>query len=229
MMQGRITLERVFHEVELSATFLQPCSAVAWAGAIQDDQTFVVNGETADGLLKVKVRNPMAPARFWAMDDRLEWVQLQYRQKGDVHWMTAKDDELEVADFTALELDKTDISIVCRGRKVMLSLANTMTTAAVAGKRASVQISGVLDQANNEMISDVSWEFDYNSGLAAAAQAMNQGVVIRQMNTDVDWSFEYADKSGAAFASLQAQLTADLATQLLTDASRIAIKSLHAD
>lgn len=95
--------EWVGEEISLSATFLQPCSTVAWAGDIRDDQTFIVNTEVVDGYLPVKVYNPSAPARFWSMDNRLKWINLEYRKKGDVAWTVAKNDELDPADFKELE------------------------------------------------------------------------------------------------------------------------------
>ena len=62
---------------------------IDWAGDIKREQAFVVNAAMDSGLLEVKVYNPEAPDRFWADNDRLEEVVLEYRRVGDLSWRAA--------------------------------------------------------------------------------------------------------------------------------------------
>ena len=90
-------------EISLSATFLAACSIVGWAGSLRDEQWFVVNKDTLNSVLEVKVVNPEAPERFWDDNDRLMNVYLLYRRTGDVQWSRARDEEMEYVNFKDFE------------------------------------------------------------------------------------------------------------------------------
>jgi hypothetical protein len=90
-------------ELSLSATFLAACSTVGWAGALRDEQWFIVNTDTVNSVLEIKVHNPEAPERFWDDNDRLMNIYLLYRRTGDVQWSRARDEELEYVDFKDFE------------------------------------------------------------------------------------------------------------------------------
>jgi hypothetical protein len=93
----------VVSELSLSATFLAACSTVGWAGSLRDEQWFIVNKDTVNSVLEVKVHNPEAPERFWDDNDRLMNIYLLYRRTGDVQWSRARDEELEFVDFKDFE------------------------------------------------------------------------------------------------------------------------------
>ena len=63
---------------------------IDWAGSIKQEQAFLVNADDATGLMEVRVYNPEAPDRFWADNDRLEEVVLDYRRAGDLSWRSAR-------------------------------------------------------------------------------------------------------------------------------------------
>ena len=90
-------------EVSLSATFLEACSTVDWAGYLKRNQAFTINSHLESGLLEVKVSNPEGPERSWASNDRLDAVVLEYRRQGDVGWRSARLDNGSVVDFALHE------------------------------------------------------------------------------------------------------------------------------
>ena len=77
-------------ELSLTASFLEACSMIDWAGDVKREQAFVINAAMDTGLMEVKVYNPEAPDRFWADNKRLEQVVLEYRRVGDLSWRSAK-------------------------------------------------------------------------------------------------------------------------------------------
>jgi len=93
----------VGNEISLSATFLAACSTVGWAGSMRDEQWFIVNMDTENSVLDVKVQNLEAPERFWDDNERLMNIYLLYRRTGDVQWSRARDEELEYVDFKDAE------------------------------------------------------------------------------------------------------------------------------
>jgi hypothetical protein len=76
---------------------------IDWAGVIKREQAFVVNAAMDSGLLEVEVYNPEAPDRFWADNDRLDEVLLEYRRVGDLSWRAAKLADGSDADFAGEE------------------------------------------------------------------------------------------------------------------------------
>ncbi|EDQ84448.1 uncharacterized protein MONBRDRAFT_12796 [Monosiga brevicollis MX1] len=90
-------------ERELTVDFLAPCSTVAWAGDLLRTSTFVINSALTSPTYRVVVSNPEAPKRYWADNDRLESVLLQYRPFGASSWTTAQNASGQPAELKELE------------------------------------------------------------------------------------------------------------------------------
>jgi len=82
--------------VDLHVDWMQPCSTVQMAGSLLDEQTFLVNHETATtgaraNQLRLVARNPNVNQRKWANDTRLEYVVAEYRALGEPKWSPCLD------------------------------------------------------------------------------------------------------------------------------------------
>ena len=78
-------------ETAVSLGYIQPCSAVVWAGDIAINNEAVVTSDNPD-VLAVDVANPKFSLYPWSTDTRLESVQMQMRPQGapENAWTLAK-------------------------------------------------------------------------------------------------------------------------------------------